>query len=454
MNSDSDISAYNNCQTKEYMRNVTFAGFGFILKIQGKIFCEVPGNWSIKDSLFYDCEEFAVTNVIQRLARKSLGNQANNLWSVRKPYISMAEGLSDIGLPKEIADIAEYLCDEFVMQDICEYITSEMKPYTFDQMIAMGADMKTRKSVNYSETLGKSNMFYVIENVVYSEWFPLEWAMSPATVIVVGSNGGEKIQICGPGHTLNHCRDCTYGGHVGGAFVGYCEGCLAVYAANGMSRGKDRGYLKVKCVQYLGFDSNVVCCLLGGPTPNGPDICDNQDDVDPVREDVVDTYSEIRLGNTRVSERYPRRAYGVTTAYSYSNGFSVDQSDTMTPDLIRMKMESFCAANNNHILLTDNNYSFPIGPRPYDDYYRMLKRPMWWYAWNITLRDDYGETKVKIRLYVTNVHTEENPASMLVRYNTIRGERGNMYNIMLYTMKGWFIGEIDSPIMVIPDDDI
>jgi len=451
---NTDNATYKNCSTAGYMRNTSFAGFGSIIEVQGKVFYEVPGNWSINDSVFYDCAEFAGINVIQRIVRRSFGNQPNNLWEMRRSFIGVSEGLPDEGLPEEVANIAEYLCDDMNMQDICGYITSEVKPYTFDEMIAMRADMKTRKSIKFSETFGKSNMFYVIENVVYSEWFPIEWAIAPATVVIgVDSDGSEKLRICGPGHTTNHCRDCTYGGHVGGAFVGYCANCVAIYADWGLARGKDRGYLKVEHLKYLGFDSYAVCSLLGGPVPTGPDICDNQEDVDPVREDVVDTYCEIRLGNTRVSERYPRRAYGITTSYSYSNGFSVGQSDTMTPDFIRMKMESFCAANHNHIVLTDDNYTFPIGPRPADDYYRILKRPKCWYAWNITLRDDYGEIKVEIRLNVSNVHTEENPAIMLVRCNAMCRVRGNMYDIMLYTMKGWFLDEIDSPIMVIPDDD-
>jgi hypothetical protein len=118
-------------------------------------------------------------------------------------------------------------------------------------------------------------------------------------------------------------------------------------------------------------------------------------------------------------------------------------------------MDSFLAANQAYIEITDNNYSFPIGPRPADDYYRILKRPSWWFAWNITLRDAYGACNLEIRLYVSNVHTEETPALMQLRCNKSRGyyiqER-----IMMDTMKGWILGKIDSPVMVIPieDDDV
>jgi hypothetical protein len=191
-------------------------------------------------------------------------------------------------------------------------------------------------------------------------------------------------------------------------------------------------------------------CLAGGELPSGPDICDDQENMDPVVEDAVDEYIQgatLAHRGGMISKKYPRRAYGMPFA-KYRALLDQEQTDTLTPDSIREKMDIFLAAN--HIEVTNNNYSFPIGPRPEWDHYRITKRPSTWFEWSaILLRQGEEDVNLEIRLYVSNAHSAEHPAKLLLECNNVSGRSSGYWDMMRY-LKAWLLGEKDSPMIIFP----
>jgi hypothetical protein len=190
-------------------------------------------------------------------------------------------------------------------------------------------------------------------------------------------------------------------------------------------------------------------CLSGGEVPTGPDICDNQEDMDPVREDEIDEYVHNATGSAIQSKRYPRRAYFIPDMgyMRYRTVLVVEQTETMTPDFIRDKMEIFLDSNSG-IEITNNNYSFPIGLRPEWDHYRITKQPSSWFSWNAVLHGSLGceDVECEILLYLSNVHSAEYPATMLLECNKLSG-RSSAYWNMMRTIRAWVLDETDSPMI-------
>jgi hypothetical protein len=206
-------------------------------------------------------------------------------------------------------------------------------------------------------------------------------------------------------------------------------------------------YLLGVDLQKIGY-TDMETCLSGGHVPVGPDICDNQDDVDPFREEEKDEIDE-NISNMRISKCYPRRAYGIP-AFTYTEILNVQTTDKMTPDFIRNKIEQFF--DENEIEITDNNYSFPIGPRADWDHYRVEKRPNYWYAWNVILKkddDDAGEdVKIHMRLYLSNPIIDDTPATMLLTCNNVKG-RNDTYFAMTKAVGDWILDKVDSTDIIV-----
>jgi hypothetical protein len=339
---------------------------------------------------------------------------------------------------------------------------------------------------------------YVIDNVAYPSQFPVQWALTPIIETTVCNDDAVHTVICGPGTSPNHCGNCNLAGSYRGIFLGYCVNC-ALYSYNFergfgfIENGKElettlpmdwkyviqakypcdssfnpmfdewmyadeyvemvkkiykparNSYLKDVDITTLGYSDPIdYTCLPGGAPTTGPDICDNQEDMDPVREDEVDTDMPGRTHWD--SNRYPRRSYGVPT-FRYREVFSKPQTATLTPDIIRAKMEIFFA--NNNIVVSDNNYSFPIGPRASWDHYRIEKHPTCWYGWNATLsarHADEESVELVIRLYVSHIHTAEAPATLILECNNVLG-RSSTYWELMNTMKQWILNETDDPVI-------
>lgn len=434
-----------------------FKGYVVFVKAGGKIFCEVGSSLYNREQRYYDLDEFCGTDVIRRCATGQFGNSADTVWNVRKPFLSLAEGCL-----KAKGPITHYLFDDMIMRELCTYMTGEITPRSLAEIQTGGAVQEDREVANLYQTRGGKFM-YIIDNIVYSEHFPVEWALSPGTF----EDGENGTVIMGPGTSPKHCGKCNYIGSLHGVFLGYCSSCASRYGyarGNGFTEQgvideegvRDATYLSGLDLTTLGYNSEPTekynNCLAGGELPTGPDICDNQEDMDPVRQDVVDEYIQ---GNTfahrgsMTSKKYPRRAYGMPFA-KYRALLDCEQTDTMTPDLIREKMDIFLAENG--IEVTDNNYSFPIGPRPEWDHYRITKRPSNWFAWNAVLlnTDQLGEDcRLEIRLYVSNVHSAEHPAKLLLECNNVRG-RSQLFWDMMRSLKSWMLGETDSPLIAIP----
>ena len=432
---------------------VTFVEVG----TAGKIFCEY-GSSLYGNQKYYDLEEFAGINVIRRFAIGNYGNSADSLWELRKPLVSLAEGCAEAK-----GHIAHYVFDDMVMRELCSYMDSAVTPRSLAEVQALGP-LGKRTVANISQITATGKYIYTIDNVVYSEYFPVKWAINHTT-ISEELDGEERTWILGPGTSSKHCENCSYSGSFRGVFLGYCANCAEEYGGERGAGFVDRGiwldqepatYLQGVDIETLGYnpapEEKYNCCLSGGELPTGPDICDNQADMDPVNEGEVDEYIEKTAANSmhhRRSKRYPRRAYGLP-GFRHREVCSVDQTSEMTPDLIRDKMEIFLAENG--IEVTDNNYSFPIGPRPEWDHYRITKRPGWWFAWNAVLlnTDQLGEDcRLEIRLYVSNVHLEEHPAKMQLECNSVRG-RSQAYWDMMRSLKSWMLGETESPLIAIP----
>ena len=448
----------SNVTNPKLFTNAYFKGYVVFVNA-GKIFCEV-GSSLFGEQKYYDLDEFCGTNVIRRCATGQFGNSADTVWDVRKPFLSLAEGCVDARGP-----IPHYLFDDMIMRELCTYMTGEITPRTLAEVQARvrGSVQEDRTVANMYQTRG-GKFIYVIDNVVYSEHFPVEWALSHGTFESRG-----RTDIMGPGTSKHHCGNCSYYGSLHGVFLGYCVHCAREY---GYARGNgfiDQGvidygeeedglppatYLSGLDLTTLGYNPDPAekynNCLAGGELPSGPDICDNQEDMDPVIEDAVDEYIQgstlAHRGNVR-SKKYPRRAYGMPFA-KYRAVLECEQTDTMTPDLIRDKMDIFLAANG--IEVTNNNYSFPIGPRPEWDHYRITKRPSTWFEWTaMLLRQGEEDVRLEIRLYVSNAHSAEHPAKLLLECNNVSGRSSGYWDMMRY-LKAWLLGETDSPMIVFP----
>jgi hypothetical protein len=295
------------------------------------------------------------------------------------------------------------------------------------------ASLKTPTIVNIHEVKKTGETIYLINNVVYTEHFPLEWALTPKSVEFADENGNPQICIAGPGTSPIHCGNCNSFG-CRGVFIGYCANCATDY---NFTRGYgfiDHGvemdaesqqindnytkYYKPASETYLlgvdldklGYsDTHSYNCLSGGPLPSGVDICDDQSNVDPFDESKCDKSlyvtndDGVKVASIRISRIYPRRAYGIAAGIKTRLfQFQHSQCDNKTPEFFRNKLEEFFSAKGFEV--TDNNYSFPIGPREEWDHYRLEKRPSYWYAWNVFKRGNIPEDDLKLefRLYMSN----------------------------------------------------
>jgi len=401
-----------NCISREFSENTIYKGYAGFVMVEGKLFCEVGYSSICMETVkYYDLEDFAGTNIARMCYTEKFGNSNNqcHAWS-RYRIIALGK------ISKKI--IASF----YQVKSTGEYI-------------------------------------YMIDNVAYSEHFPIEWALRPMETH--DEDGAEYIY--GPGTSRRHCGNCNVYGSWRGVFIGYCINCAGVYE---LARGnglEDHGIDITQSAYLQGIDLTTVgyniapgekynCCLSGGRLPTGPDICHDQTDVDPVREDEIDkVVANVFPHSTWVSKRHPRRAYGISSN-NYNEIIITEQTCELTPDLIRSKMEAFLREND--IEITDDNYSFPIGERPAWDCYRITKKPSWWFAWNAILRDPqkmYEEVYLHIRLYVSNVHTADKPAMLHLECNNVKG-RNPVYWTMRHAMKSWILGETDTPLIVMPTD--
>jgi hypothetical protein len=427
-------------------------GYLVFVDIDDRIFCEIRSGFMGVNPTYYELSAFDGVRTLQRILAKDFDNFSPEvLINSRTPYLQLAEKCS----PTESGPIARFLFDAMVSREICTYMAgSVVKPFTHEEITALGSKSERTSSINVFQNKQNDELYYTMNNVIYSARFPIEWALTPATTSWVDEDGITKHKIMGPGSSTIHCNDCNVHGAFQSVFIGYCNTCSNSYPQPRISKTYPVG----DEILQVGIDSDAECCLTGGPVPIGPDICDNQDDMDPVREDVIDEY----LVHTRnsssidlISGRHPRRSYGIQCSdISSCLCIKTQQTEVITPDIIRQKMEMFFAANAC-IAVTNNNYSFPIGPRAEWDHYRMEKRPSYWYAWEVTLRKDENEddeyynedVSISIRLYLSNVHSEEHPASLVMECNNYRG-RSALYFDMKKTMKDWLMGTIDSPIII------
>jgi hypothetical protein len=286
--------------------------------------------------------------------------------------------------------------------------------------------------VNIHEVKKTGEIIYLINNVVYTEHFPLEWALTPKSVEFADENGNPQICIAGPGTSPIHCGNCNSFG-CRGVFIGYCANCATDYnftrgygfIDHGVEMDAESQQINDNYTQYkpasetyllgvdldkLGYsDTHSDNCLSGGPLPSGVDICDDQSNVDPFDESKCDKSlyvtndDGVKVASIRISSKYPRRAYGIAAGIKTRLfQFQHSQCDNKTPEFFRNKLEEFFSAKG--VEVTDNNYSFPIGPREEWDHYRLEKRPSYWYAWNVFKRGNIPEDDLKLefRLYMSN----------------------------------------------------
>lgn len=427
-----------------------YIGYVVFTKYGDSIFCEVPSHLGNTPNKCYQLRDFGKKDFIQRYIDKDFGYTPD-----------CDSGFYEYS-PEMLAKI----------HGPTERIVADIK-----QISATGAYV------------------YIINNIAYPSQFPVQWALTPVIETDVGNNDQVHTTICGPGTSPDHCGNCNLVGSYRGIFLGYCANCAFYYynfergfgyitngeesepqhcdwkyimqakypcsssfdsdsewishdvkSNRGYKSAKD-SYLKGVDITTLGYTQNIDdICLLGGIPPTGPDICDNQEDMDPVREDEDDVNFNVPNLENWPSKRYPRRAYG-TPLLPYREVFISHQTETLTPHLIREKMEILFTHNN--ISVFDNNYSFPIGPREPWDHYRLEKRPTCWFGWNAILpstHPDEEEVELAIRLYVSHIHTEESPAEMVLECNNVRGRSGTYWSLMA-TMKAWFLGETENPVI-------
>ena len=449
--------------TTNYMliTNTTFKGSVAFVKLLnvGKIFCEV-GYSLYGEQKYYDLEEFLGTNIIRRCVSKNFSDTADVISEMRSQFLNLA-----VGCAEEKGPIADYLFDDMIKRELCTFVSTKITPLSLAEINAFGTWQKERVIAYIHETqTGK--LIYIIDNVVYSEHFPVEWALNPGK-FSWEFEGKEEPFIMGPGTSSIHCANCNYFGSINGVFIGYCANCAEEYD---YTRGN--GFIK-QGVEYTDEDGATICnttylsgldlatlgyypepeekynnCLSGGEVPTGPDICDDQEDMDPIREDEIDEYVYNSTGLNIPSRRYPRRAYSMPSVINRMGTIlGVEQTETMTPDFIRHKLEIFMESNNA-IESTNNNYSFPIGQRPDWDHYRITKQPSSWFSWNAVLRGPSGceDVEFEILLNVSNVHSTEHPARMILECNRVYGRSPAYWN-MMRTIRAWILDEIDDPMM-------
>ena len=90
--------------------------------------------------------------------------------------------------------------------------------YLDNSDIDISAVLSNRINVNIHGVQKNDDFIYIIDKVVYSEHFPLKWALSPGKCI------DTKI-IFGPGTSSAHCTNCNNIGGFHGVFIGYCINC-------------------------------------------------------------------------------------------------------------------------------------------------------------------------------------------------------------------------------------
>lgn len=465
MNCSDSIRNSNNVMNSYLLSNARFKGSVVFVKVgeSGKIFCEV-GSSLYGHQKYYALDEFFGANIIRRCANGQFSNTSETVWNVRKPFLSLADGYYQAR-----GHIPDYLFDCMVMRELCSYITAEITPLSLNEVLDLGPMEEDRTVTGIYQVNDTGKYIYIINNVVYSEHFPIEWALTPEK-FEWDFNGETDTHIMGPGTSKNHCGNCNYYGSLHGVFLGYCSNCAKMYE---YSRGN--GFMSQGIIMYEGEDEETLptatylsgldlttlgynrypleqynTCLSGGELPTGPDICDNQADMDPVNEDEEDEYEdspEMSHKQFVPSNKYPRRAYGIPSI-KYRTVLDQAQTEKLTPDIIRDKLEVYFAENG--IVVNNNNYSFPIGPRPEWDCYRITKQPSNWFEWKAAFhRQGEENIKLEIRLHVSNVHSQERPATLLLECNNVSG-RSKGYWVMMSSMKNWLLGETDSPIIDFP----
>ena len=418
--------------------NCDFKGYLVFVRFGNYIFCEivVSTRLGMNYQVYYDFSH------LQCWSRKNTIRMILEEYSKQEPSEHLA---------------LKYTLEE--IRSLCELY------YTFDETVDPIAVLNNSKQVvNIKQVKKTGELIYILDNVVYSEHFPLELALDPHK---------DGVNIAGPGTSKSHCLNCNTAGSLRGVFIGYCGNCAYYYYK--MSRGRGFNGNGQECpnlhpnaehdssmapylfgvdLQNIGY-VDTDTCLSGGWVPTGPDICDDQSDLDPVRESEND--SDIFNANDshmRESKRHPRRAYGIPNHCTSSKFIEAQITDNMTPDFIRNKIEQFFAANDIEVI--DNNYSFPIGPRESWDHYRVEKRPNYWYAWNAIFKSEpiVGGEDVNIRvcLYLSNPKTDTSDTrTMLLTCNNVKG-RSNAYYSMKTTLGDWILGNTDSTDIFVPDN--
>jgi hypothetical protein len=335
--------------------------------------------------------------------------------------------------------------------------------------------LKTPIVVNIHEVKKTGEIIYLMNGVAYSEHFPLEWALAPKREETM-RNGSSQVFIYGPGTSKMHCANCNAYGSLKGAFIGYCSNCAKTY---NFTRGYEylnhgvemememekSSYLKNVDLQKIGYLNLVAekagmddICLPGGDPPSGVDICDDQLNVDPFDESKCDKSLYVtnddgmKVASMRISRRYPRRAYGIPAGIKtrlFQFQYSKYDNNTpeflrnkleATPEFFRNKLEEFFSAKG--IEVTDNNYSFPIGPREEWDHYRLEKRPSYWYAWNVVKRGNIPEEdlKLELRLYMSNpiIYGEGfNPSTIVLGCNYKTASINESYWTLCSEINDW-----------------
>ena len=325
---------------------------------------------------------------------------------------------------------------------------------------------------------------YTINGVCYHERFPIRWAMFPFQSVI---DEYGIFAIHGPGLTKHHCSTCNYAGSFRGVFVGYCDVCskmvydgergkgfvnaieeyiirntidetrlayLSMVEGCRNAKGHIANYLldelvaRELCSYYWdvtdhpetdGYGSDAVCCLIGGPLPTTPDVCDSTTS-NPENMDEID----IPLQNTqhlRISKRFPRRAYGFPHFFPFKHQviYSPQHSEFTEEEIVK-QIEVFFHINASLIEVVDDNYSFPLPKRPEWDAYRCCFRPYAWRAWDIKIKnvenpDEY--VKIHVFMYISNVYQQSIPSEIAIEFNNIRGCRSLFWDVF-NAFKSWF----------------
>ena len=321
-----------------------------------------------------------------------------------------------------------------------------------------------RTVANIKQVKSTGEFIYIMNNVVYTAHFPVEWALE------------HESSKLGPGTSPTHCHNCNYYGSYKGVFIGYCYNC-SVFDYNlsrgyGFDEGKEQDldtvcqicpnnssesamfatYLKNIPLENIGYDSDAETCLSGGELPTTRDICDDQSDIDPVRLHQTDDYLEVKMNRTvQESNRYPRRAYGIPAFIRNE----ILRTRSLDADSIRNKLEQFFRANDMEV--TDDNYSFPIGHREEWDHYRTQKHPCYWYAWNVLLKTP-EKIHLQIRLYVSSPPVWDERwkiVQSVLACNTssyVDMESNTAYSSMITHMSDWILDNTDTPVFDVKRD--